>query len=150
MKKATITASSFKKSFNTQHGELYSHTITFDNGDSGEINAKSEMPDWIQRGQTLYYDSTPNGKYAPKIKRISDKKQIEQFDKANGGSAPQTTNNASNILLELTNTIHKQGEEIERLKSVINQIIKENRLKYTKPESIGKYKQQIINESSPY
>lgn len=139
MKSAKITACTFKQSFNSQHGMMHSHTITLDNGDSGEINSKEQMPPFLAVGQTLWYEKVDNGKYAPKIKRM----------KAPDGAQPEQSN-ATNILLELTNTIHKQGEEIERLKSVINQIIKENRLKYTKPESIGKYEQQIINESSPY
>lgn len=126
MKKAIITESEYLKSFSSEHGTFYSHKISLDNGDYGQINAKEESPAFLNEGETLYYDITPNGKYDPKIKRVSDKKQIEQYDKANGETKPQ--NNAGNQ--ELTKKISDLSNEVEKLKETIKSLVKNNNLIY--------------------
>jgi len=142
MKKARIKLVSFLKEFSSDHGTIYSHTITLDNGDAGQINAKEQMPSFLGAGETLYYDITPNGKYSPKIKRISDKKQIEQYDKANGGKAPEASNSTEVQVLR---------DEIEKLREVVKQLVKHTRMVYVAPQSkqpepVGKFEQEIMND----
>lgn len=149
MKKAIIKACTFLKSFSSDHGTFYSHNITLSNGDTGQINAKDENPPFLQEGQALYYTITENGKYAPKIKRVSDKKQIEAFDKANGGTEPKQNNNL--LPLKLIEQVNTLSHDMEQMKEVVKQLVKHTKMVYIAPkEPVGKYEQEIANAPAPY
>lgn len=130
MKSGKITACTFKKSFNSQHGTLYSHAITLDNGDSGEINAKEENPSFLAAGQTLWYEAIPNGKYAPKIKRMKapDGAQSEQSEVSNDKGKDLAI---STIAFRKAEALEK---EIADLKEVVKQLVKHTKLVYVNPK----------------
>lgn len=119
MKTSKISSCTFDKSFTSKFGTLYQHTITLENKDTGQINAKEEMPDWLERGKELNYEITPNGKYPDKIKKVNPK-----F----GGNGQEEKAQQNNI--ELSGVI----ERIARLEEVVKQLVKHTGLKYVAPK----------------
>lgn len=111
MKTAKITACTFNNSFKSQFGTLYQHTITLSNGDTGQINAKEEMPESLAVGKELNYEITPNGKFPDKIKKVNPK------------FAAPTSQQDNNEIQELRN-------RIEKLEQVIKSIVTANKLVY--------------------
>ncbi len=103
MKTSTIKSVTFDKSFSTQHGTLFSHLINLENGDKGNINAKSELPDWLSEGKELSYEITANGNYPDKIKKVNPDY------KANSGE-----------LKELIDRINSLQQVVKRLKEKNN------------------------------
>lgn len=70
MKTATIESCTFKSTWTTKRGDtMYTHTLKLSNGESGDINAKSQNPDFLQEGETLNYAST-QGKFGLQFTRI--------------------------------------------------------------------------------
>jgi hypothetical protein len=81
MKTSKIKTAGVVKEWNGQHGLIYFHPITLENGDEGSIGTKDESPDWLKVGESLDYTltETDNGN---KIKKFSQPK--------GGGSYNQT------------------------------------------------------------
>lgn len=122
MKTSKIKSCKFLKSYTSKFGEMYSHLITFENGDSGEISAKSEMPDKFSAGREMSYEITPNPnpKYSPKIKAVQN----------NGNHDSEK----SQLGREIVNALTKLSDEVESLKTTIKILVKENKLKYVAPK----------------
>ena len=53
------------RTFTTQNGQMFVHQITFENGDQGEYNSKSETCSKFHEGQEASYtiETKVNGKY---------------------------------------------------------------------------------------
>lgn len=71
-KKARITRTTFKNSWQGQNGTVYYHEIELDNGDKGQIGSKEQMPAKLNPGQELTYtiEQTDKGN---KIKAVGFK-----------------------------------------------------------------------------
>lgn len=69
MKTATIVNCEFVKTWESRNGTMYTYSIELDNGDSGQINSKTENPPFLQEGQTLNYASQTD-KYGTKLTRV--------------------------------------------------------------------------------
>lgn len=54
-KKAKITRTIFKNSWQGSNGTVYYHEIELDNGDKGQIGTKEQMPAKLNPGQELTY-----------------------------------------------------------------------------------------------
>ena len=65
-----IKSIEFKREFESKYGVQYSHQITFENGDSGQINTKTKMPDKLKVGESLDYDITTNPQGYKVVKAI--------------------------------------------------------------------------------
>lgn len=116
MKTSKVKSCKFLKSYTSKFGEMYSHLITFENGDSGEISAKSEMPDKFSAGRELSYEITPNPnpKYSPKIKAV------------------QNTN--GNATHHDSGEVAKLKKDIEDLQEIVKQLVKHTKLVYVAPK----------------
>lgn len=55
---------------NPNGGSIFYHTITFENGDSGQIGAKSKLPEKLKVGESLEYEITTDEKGNKKVKAI--------------------------------------------------------------------------------
>lgn len=121
MKTSRIISCTFDKAFDSKFGKLYQHTVTLENKDSGQINAKEEMPDWLERGKELNYEITPNGKYPDKLKRVNPK------------FASTTNSNPSGITIE---DMERLTERINKLEEVIKGLVKANKLIYVAPKPV--------------
>lgn len=60
----------FKNEWTGTNGVVYYHTITFENGDTGQIGAKSKLPEKLQVGKSLDYEITTDDKGNKKVKAI--------------------------------------------------------------------------------
>ena len=69
MKTAKITDCEFVKTWESRNGTMYTYSLELDNGDSGQINSKTENPPFLQVGETLNYASQQD-KYGVKLTRI--------------------------------------------------------------------------------
>lgn len=70
MKTAQIEAVELKNTWTSKRGEtMYTHTVTLSNGETGDINAKSELPEFLKVGETLNYNSMED-KFGKKFTRI--------------------------------------------------------------------------------
>jgi len=66
-----IKSIEFTKEWKNPQGQtFYYHTIQFENGDKGQIGAKSKMPDKLQVGKSLDYEKATDEKGNTKIKAI--------------------------------------------------------------------------------
>jgi len=66
-----ITHIEFKNEWaNPKGGSIFYHEVTFDNGDRGQIGAKSKLPEKLQVGKMLEYEKTTDEKGNVKIKAI--------------------------------------------------------------------------------
>ena len=66
-----ITAIEFKNEWaNPKGGSIFYHEVTFDNGDKGQIGAKSKLPEKLQVGKMLDYEKSTDDKGNVKIKAI--------------------------------------------------------------------------------
>jgi hypothetical protein len=54
-KKATITRTTFKNTWQSSSGTIYYHDIELSNGDRGSIGSKEQMPAKLNPGQELTY-----------------------------------------------------------------------------------------------
>lgn len=62
-----ITKLNYSKSWTGSHGEMHTFDIEFENGDKGQVNAKSKEPKY-KVGDSVNYTKTPNGEYPDRIK----------------------------------------------------------------------------------
>ncbi len=93
-KTATVTAAVYtNRTFQTQYGEFHVHSITFDNGDTGDYNAKTPTQDKFVVGQQASYEITPNANpaYAAKIKPFNP----NQGNYSGGGKKDNTATQRS-------------------------------------------------------
>jgi hypothetical protein len=65
-----ITHIEFKNEWEGKHGIFYFHDIQFENGDKGQIGAKSKLPEKLQVGKSLDYEAIKDDKGNTKIKAI--------------------------------------------------------------------------------
>lgn len=116
MKTSKIKSCKFLKSYTSKFGEMYSHLITFENGDSGEISAKSEMPDKFSAGREMSYEITPNPnpKYSPKIKAVQN---------PNGSVTHQNSGE-----------VEKLKKDVAALQEIVKQLVKHTKLVYVAPK----------------
>ena len=77
MKTSKITKLTGNGTWQSNHGLLYKHLIEFENGDSGEVNTKTEEPPY-KVGEEVSYKITPSGNQYP------DRIKIEQESKGSG------------------------------------------------------------------
>ena len=59
------------KQFSSANGQFFVHEVSFDNGDKGTYNSKSDTCTKFKEGQEMEYTIEPNGKYPAKIKPYS-------------------------------------------------------------------------------
>lgn len=72
MANSIIKSISFTNEWKNPQGQIfYYHLIEFENGDKGQIGAKSKMPDKLQVGKSLDYEKATDEKGNVKIKAIS-------------------------------------------------------------------------------
>lgn len=129
MKTSKIASCTFDKSFTSKFGTLYQHTITLENGDTGQINAKESLPLFLSTGETIWYELIPNGKYPSKIKRMQ----------APDGAQPQKDyNTTTDLVVDLM-------KEIANLKEVVKQLVKHTKLVYVAPKPKQEPPQGKIN-----
>lgn len=65
-----IKSIEFKNEWTGTNGVVYYHTITFENGDSGQIGAKAKLPEKLSVGKSLDYEITTDDKGNKKVKAI--------------------------------------------------------------------------------
>jgi hypothetical protein len=70
MSNSIIKSIEFKNEWTGANGPVYYHTITFENGDSGQIGAKTKLPEKLQVGKSLDYEITNDDKGNKKVKAI--------------------------------------------------------------------------------
>lgn len=68
VRQGTIIACQFGKEYQTTHGTLYAYSVTFDNGDKGELSKKTNTYNGV--GQSMQYTLEPKGNYPAKIKEV--------------------------------------------------------------------------------
>jgi hypothetical protein len=70
MSNSIIKSIEFKNEWTGTNGTVFYHTITFENGDTGQIGAKSKLPEKLQVGKSLDYEITTDDKGNKKVKAI--------------------------------------------------------------------------------
>jgi len=72
MKTGKVRAASYTgRTYETKYGTMHVHSVSFDNGDTGEYSSKSATQDKFVVGQQADYEFTPsNGTYPAKIKPV--------------------------------------------------------------------------------
>jgi len=72
MATSIIKSITFLKEWTNQQGQIfYYHRVELENGDYGQIGAKTKMPDKLQVGKSLEYEKSTDEKGNIKIKAIS-------------------------------------------------------------------------------
>ena len=72
MATSIIKSITFVKEWTNQQGQIfYYHRVELENGDHGQIGAKTKMPDKLQVGKSLEYEKSTDEKGNIKIKAIS-------------------------------------------------------------------------------
>ena len=82
MKTAVIKKCTFKNTWPTKRGEtMFKHELEMDNGETGDINCKTQDPDFLKEGQTLSYASTSDkfGNHFTRIQPDKDKPSTGAF-----------------------------------------------------------------------
>lgn len=70
MNTSKILSCEFKNSYDSKYGTFFSHTISLEDGTTGEISAKEQDPSYLQPGQELSYSvKSEDPKYGKKLKR---------------------------------------------------------------------------------
>lgn len=78
---SAIKSIEFKNEWTGANGTVYYHAITFENGDSGQIGAKSKLPEKLQVGKSLDYEITTDDKGNKKVKAISLPNNVQKGGK---------------------------------------------------------------------
>jgi hypothetical protein len=97
-KKSVVTDIKEKSgSFNGSNGMIYYHTITFQNGDSGQYGSKSETCEKFKAGQEHDYtiETKVNGSYTNYVI-----KPIQQVGAGTGGGFKQQPKDSSIIAIQ--------------------------------------------------
>jgi hypothetical protein len=81
-KTSKITACEWAKEYTGQYGVTHFHTITLENGDTGQIGAKEKMSSKLAVGTELTY-TIEAGQYGNKIKAVVNQSKPFQKKEAN-------------------------------------------------------------------
>ena len=96
-KQATVTNAQFKKEFNGKMGALYSHSITFDNGESGEYVSKSNPQNKFVEGKSVWYNIEPRDGFPSKITPEQAPEQ-HSAPQSNGGTVSHSDDRSVSIV----------------------------------------------------
>ena len=82
-KTSKVVLAAYSRSFSGQYGTFYVHTVTFENGDSGEYTSKTqEQSNFVVGQEARYTIDNSNPAYPAKIKPVQEQKASGGFGKS--------------------------------------------------------------------